>query len=60
MNNNQKNLLIDYILKTYKELNKIVFENKEVSEIDKKQNELLKSKFDNLEGLIEEIIKAGK
>ena len=60
MNNNQKNLLIDYILKTYKELNKIVFENKEVSEIDKKQNELLKSKFDNLEDLIEEIIKAGK
>ena len=60
MNNNQKNLLIDYILKTYKELNKIVFENKEVSEIDKKQNELLKSKFDNLEDLIEEIIKAAK
>ena len=60
MNQNQKCFLWDYIIKTYKELNKIVFENKELSEIDKKQNELLKSKFDNLEDLIEQIINLGK
>ena len=60
MNHNQKMFLTDYMIKTYKELNKICFETKELSEVDKKQNELLKSKFDNLEDLIEQIINLGK
>lgn len=60
MNHNQKHLVYDYLLNTYKELNKICFETKELSEIDKRQNELLKSKLDNLEDLIEEIINLGK
>lgn len=60
MNRNQKHLVYDYIINTYKELNKIVLENKELSEVDKKQNELLKSRFDNLEDLIEQVIKLGK
>lgn len=60
MNNKQKCFLTDYLIKTYKELNKICFENKELSEIDMKQNQLLKNKFDNLEELIEEIIKLGE
>lgn len=60
MNRNQKYLVYDYIINTYKELNRIVLENKELSEVDKKQNELLKSRFDNLEDLIEQVIKLGK
>lgn len=60
MNDNQKDLLFTYILNTYKELNKIAFENKEVSAIDKKQCELLKNKFENLEDLVERIIELGK
>lgn len=60
MNNNQKMFLVDYMIKTYKELNKICFENKEVLEIDRKQNQLLKSKLDNLEDLVEQIINLGK
>lgn len=60
MNRNQKYLVYDYIINTYKELNRIVLENKELSEADKKQNELLKSRFDNLEDLIEQVIKLGK
>lgn len=60
MNRNQKYLVYDYIINTYKGLNKIVLENKELSEVDKKQNELLKSRFDNLEDLIEQVIKLGK
>ena len=60
MNHNQKHLLYDYILNTYKELNKIAVENKELSAIDKKQNELLKSRFDNLEDLVKRIVELGK
>ena len=60
MNYKQKQLFNEYMITTYKALNRITFENKDLAAIDKKQNELLKINLDNLEDLIEDIIKLGK
>ena len=59
MNIKQKLLLNTFIGDTYNQLYKITLENVNVADINQKQVDYLKSKLNDLEALINQIIEVG-
>ena len=60
MNIKQKLLLTTFIGDTYNQLYKITLENVNVADINQKQVDYLKSKLNDLETLINQIIEVGE